>query len=362
MLFQIHKWIGLVAAVYIVVISVSGVAIVFHHELGDLLCPLPKVVVRDQKIPLNKIIENLERSAPGYKVTGLLLPPESQRPMDVYMSQGDGKWLDCLIDPYTGQNFGLRKKNKVLEFIRDLHFNLLLGQPGRIANGIGGICFLALSISGVVLALVRYPKSLLAFTRQTFKKGKQNDRSVHITLGNFVLLFLIVQSVSGIYFGFPKIFQSGVNIFAPVSALRPSIEPNSVNQFDESKSHQSKKRIDQLVDKAKSRVGNNAVVDRIAFPDNSNNSVQIWLKDSPSSRSKNSLTKVCLSPTTGEVVFFAPSGNAPMGDMILQWLSDFHFGTLFDFTSTCAWVVLGLLPIILVQTGINMFLIQRRNF
>jgi uncharacterized iron-regulated membrane protein len=362
MLFQIHRLLGVIAAVYILIVSASGVALVFDNELSNLLCPGPKIVVKEQKAPLQIIVANAEKSFPGYSVTGLSFPAEPERPVDVFASKDEGSWIQCIADPYSGNIFGLKQKSAVMEFIRELHYNLLL-ENGRRMNGIGAVCVVLIAVTGIAVACRGLIKCLTGLIKQASTNTKQKNLSVHSTIGICVLPFLILQSVGGIYFGFPNLFQKVLNRFVPVSAQQQPYKPIS----EENHNHEFRvenqlpgSQIDQLVATAKVCAKNeNAFVDRISFPDKYNPTVQIWLKDSASSSPADPKTKVCLSPTTGKVVSLSPSQKPPLGDVIIQWLLSFHAGTLCGPASKCAWLLLGFMPAVLVITGL--LSLARRN-
>ncbi len=359
MLFQIHKIIGVVAALYIIIMSVSGVTLVFHDDLSDLLCATPKIVVHEAKAPLSQIIENTERFFPEHKVTGLTFSADAERAIDVFASKEEDKFIQCLADPYTGKILGLKQTNAVLQFIRDLHFNLLTGSNGRTANGIGAACLLILAVTGVAVSLQRFSKTLFNLLKNTFRLEKQNARNLHITIGICALPFLIFQSIGGVYFGFPAVFQHCLNCIAPVSALKGANESPASTENIESKrrsSDSAKCQIDQLVLKAKSCSANPAFVERIAFPNKKSRAVQIWLRDSSSLDASAPKTKIFLSPTTGKVLALSTPKSTPVGDIIIQWLLDFHFGKLFGISTKCAWLVIGLTPAVLAMTGLHMLI------
>ncbi|MBS1953346.1 MAG: PepSY domain-containing protein [Cyanobacteria bacterium SZAS-4] len=363
MLFQIHKIFGVVSALYIIIMSLSGVALVFHDDLSDFLCATPKVVVQEAKATLSQIIENTEQFFPNHKVTGLIFSPDAERAIDVFASKEEGKFIQCLADPYTGKILGLKQTNAVLQFLRDLHFNLLTGSTGRTANGVGASCLLLLAVTGVAVSLQRYSKALFTMLKNTFRPEKLIARNLHITVGICALPFLIFQSIGGVYFGFPAVFQRCLNCIAPVSALKGAKELPANAEKLESKEHinnSAKSQIDQIVLKAKSCSAKPAFVERIAFPNKKSSAVQIWLRDSSSHDASAPKTKVFLSPTTGEVLALSTPESTPAGDTIIQWLLDFHFGKLFGILSKCAWLVIGLTPAVLAVTGLQM-LINKSN-
>jgi uncharacterized iron-regulated membrane protein len=90
-----------------------------------------------------------------------------------------------------------------VEWIVNLHENLLFGMSGRFVNGIGATCVILLCLTGAVIwwpgiadwhrALTVNWKALLA--RFTW--------DLHSAIGFWTLLFLLIWGFSGLYFAFP---------------------------------------------------------------------------------------------------------------------------------------------------------------
>jgi len=145
-LFQVHLWLGMLAGLYLFVMSVSGSAIVFRNELE---------VSADPKSRLFRLVE----------------------------------WLV------------------------DLHTNLLSGDTGRRLNGIGAICFTLLCLTGAVIwwpGITHWRRSLSVNWRSSFARINWD---LHNTLGFWCFLFVMMWGISGIYFSFPQPFNGIVDIF-----------------------------------------------------------------------------------------------------------------------------------------------------
>jgi uncharacterized iron-regulated membrane protein len=139
-IFQIHLWVGMVAALYLFVMSVSGSAIVFRDAL-----------------------------------------------------EGSGNPRSHVV--------------RVVEWLVDLHENLLLGRTGRALNGIGALCLTLLCVTGIVIwwpGIAHWRRSLSVHWKLGFARFSWD---LHNTLGFWCLLFVLVWGISGIYFAFPNLFN-----------------------------------------------------------------------------------------------------------------------------------------------------------
>jgi uncharacterized iron-regulated membrane protein len=153
MLFQVHLWLGIVATLYLLMMSMTGSAIVFRNEL--------------------------ERSA---NVDSRLV--------------------------------------RTVEWLVDLHENLLLGMTGRSLNGIGAICLTLLVSTGVIIwwpGIAHWRRSLTVNWKSSFARLNWDW---HNALGFWCFFFVLIWSVSGIYFCFPGVFDDLLNIFDPTGTSR----------------------------------------------------------------------------------------------------------------------------------------------
>src|SRR5947208_2960521 len=129
-IFQVHLWTGIGIGIYVLLISISGSAIVFRNELYKVLFPPPKTITISGE-PLTK--DALKRAArkawPAYTVTFVWPARRPDQAVEIWMER-DGWKKQRLFDPYTGQDLGNSKPYSiaVLAWLSDLHTNLLAGR------------------------------------------------------------------------------------------------------------------------------------------------------------------------------------------------------------------------------------------
>jgi len=355
-IFLIHKWVGVVVALYILLMSLTGVSLVFHDELSAWLCPSPKISVQAERTSFSDIVRNSEKEFLGYKVTGLIVSHENTHPVDVFTATKDGKKIHCEVDPFTGKVLGVKKENDVLKFLRDLHFNLLNGKTGRIANGVGAACLFTLVVTGLVVWWRGITNWLDGFRLPLKGSLKRVVWNLHSVLGIWLLPVLLVWSISGFYFGFPEFFEKNLNAIVPVSSQKKLAEPDD----NDSNPEQSPKvsvaiPIDRFVEIAKKQSSSRFFVERIAYPDKRRKSVRVWLSDSEYADPNNPRTQVFLDPNSGKVLAVSTSEKPPMGDLIIQLLINIHFGRFLGTISKTAWLLIGLTPAVLSITGLFLF-------
>ncbi|MGE3843788.1 MAG: PepSY-associated TM helix domain-containing protein [Vicinamibacterales bacterium] len=210
-LFQIHLWVGIAAGLYLIVISVSGSAVVFRREMArSFIAPTP-VVVQGQRLSEEAIRQRVGSANPGHQVTSVRFHERPDFAATVSLKHPDEVMEnDRRIDPYTGADLGptLPAGFLVLEWLVDLHDNLLAGQTGRMVNGLGGGLLALLCLTGV---LIWWPGPRL-WRRRLVPRSQRNWRlfnwELHGAIGLWCLSLLSLWAITGVYFGFPDFFSS----------------------------------------------------------------------------------------------------------------------------------------------------------
>lgn len=203
---QIHLWIGLVLAVYLLVLSVTGSLIVlrpqFHRWLTQ---PQIEVGVRlaDQSLE-----GALKRTYPGFVVESIRSPRRPDRPAIVVLNLDD-KRTERLFDPYRGVDLGSAYPPalKVVEWLVDLHDNLLGGRTGRMVNGAGGVLLTALVLTGVFVWWSGRGRWRNVISTGRPAMSSVFGRRLHVALGFWVSGLVLVWAVTAIYFAFPDPFN-----------------------------------------------------------------------------------------------------------------------------------------------------------
>ncbi len=97
-LFQIHLWTGIGLGLYVVLISVSGSAIVFRNEVYKAMDQGPRrVTVQGQRLTQDQLRDIAHRDYPGYGITFLF---ESKRPdqaTEIWLEKGGSERSACSI-------------------------------------------------------------------------------------------------------------------------------------------------------------------------------------------------------------------------------------------------------------------------
>jgi uncharacterized iron-regulated membrane protein len=310
-LFQIHLWTGIGLGIYVLLISVSGSAIVFRNELYKVLWPGPKAVaISGPKLPHDALKAAIERAWPKYDVSYIWENKKPEQAIEVWIKKKDehnAKNEGRLFDPYTGRDVGPSKPASItlLAWFSDLHTNLLGGRIGREINGLLSIFVVIMSVTGLIIwwpGMGRLRRSLTIDFRANWKRLNWD---LHSVVGLWMFAFVFIWGVTGIYLVFPTPFQVAVGHFTPLQLYKPVTDSE----------------------------------------------LKAPVLSAPIIAVADAVTNSAPAPVRPR----RPRPRGTKGDIFLRWFYYLHFGNFGDWQVKALWVILGLVPPFLFATGAIMW-------
>jgi uncharacterized iron-regulated membrane protein len=209
-LFQVHLWLGLLLGIYIVVISVSGSAVVFRREVSQWFVAQTVASTEGEKLQDEALAAAIDRTYADYTVVRFSESRRGNRPVSVLVER-NGEEHGRLFDPYIaadlGESFPIQLE--VMEWLVSLHDDLLTGFTGRKVNGIAGGLVVLLVLTGAVIwwsGRRSWRKSLYAMPSMSRPLWH-----LHSAVGFWTFLLLFNWALSGLYMGIPGPFESVID-------------------------------------------------------------------------------------------------------------------------------------------------------
>ena len=189
--------------------SMNATAFYFESSMAQESTEIARGLRRRDPALLNRLIEQYQHRLLRYLVylTGRRELAEDlfQETWIRVLERGHLR-IARLFNPCTGSDLGdpLSRAQRIIEWLVDLHDNLLLGTTGRLLNGLAAILVTLLALTGVVLwwpGIKNWRRSLVINWKTNLSRVNWD---LHSAVGIWCVLFVLLWGVSGIYFTFPQ--------------------------------------------------------------------------------------------------------------------------------------------------------------
>ena len=207
---QVHKWIGLLLAVLIVPISVSGAALVWHDWLDEQLNPKRFAVSGPASLAPSQYADSASAAlAPGERILSIGFP-NGEGPVSVSAwrppQPGGGRPVrtNLWLDPTSGELLDRAASNEgAVRFLHVLHGTMMIPEVGRQVVGWVGVFMLISSLSGIYLW---WP--VKGGFRRGFRWRRRNttNANLHFHSGFWIAIPLSMLSFTGVWISFPQAF------------------------------------------------------------------------------------------------------------------------------------------------------------
>ncbi len=208
---QVHKWIGLILAVLIIPIALTGSALVWHDWVDEAVNPQRFAATGPATLsPAAYATAAQAALGPGERVATVRYPehgdgpvtvsaarppqPGASRPVrtNVWLDPADGKVLDT-----AASNGGL------VQAMHSLHGSLMVPGWGRTIVGWVGVFMFTSCLTGIWLW---WP--VTGSVRRGFRWKRQNsfNANLHHQMGFWILVPLAMLSFTGFWISFPSVF------------------------------------------------------------------------------------------------------------------------------------------------------------
>ena len=236
--FQVHKWIGLILAIVIIPLSVTGAALVWDDALDRVLNPQRYATSGDATVAPQRYVDAAKAVLkPGEIISSITLEPGN--PVVVVANQAGGTarpgpparsfvWLD----PPTARVLDVGRGGGLVRTLHGLHGSLLIPGIGRQIVGWIGVAMLLSSVSGLWLwwpTVGRWVRGL------RWRRHRNTDTNLHHLLGFWIALPLFILSLTGAWISFPAFFGGGPNTMGmrpnaprPVPLAQPKLSVDTV--------------------------------------------------------------------------------------------------------------------------------------
>lgn len=359
--YLVHKWTSLVCTLFLLMLCLTGLPLIFSTEIdrlsgGSLPYGMPGIGSSSTApglLPLDVMTANALATRPGE--VPLFMAFDNDQPL---MTITTGPRPDApgaqmtlqVFDRSTGRLLGQKDDSGVMHFLLQLHTDLFLGLPGMLFLGVMGLLFTAALVSGVVL-YAPFMRKLAFGTLRTSRSTRLQWLDYHNLLGIVALAWMTVVGVTGVINTLEepinKLWQRNeLAAMTHAYADRPALPPSRYGSLDRA-----------MAAARKALPGNTPQF--IGFPGgsfSSNHHYAVFFQgDTP-------LTQQLLTPALidAETGTFTTARSMPWYNKALSLSRPLHFGDYGGLPLKILWAVLDLFTIVVLATGLYLWLGKRR--
>lgn len=219
-LLKIHLWLSLPLGVIIMLICLSGATLVFKNEIRNAL-GMPRVVAPHAKGDKGGKTDNAIKGKGAKDATASFRKEKAAAPHQCSpdgcdkcssrekchpspSAKDDATSKDALktIPPTKDAPYGTTTKRDFFSYVTKFHTGLMMGPVGKIIVTYTTLLFVFILISGIFVFLPQNGKQLCQrFKVEWGKGGKRRLFDLHVSLGWWALLWLMLLAVTGLGFG-----------------------------------------------------------------------------------------------------------------------------------------------------------------
>ncbi len=208
--FWLHLIIGCSAAIFIFLMSITGVALTYERQMIKAAerSDYPAApTASNNKLPLSQLLI-IAQQYPSKKIAQIVVENQPNAPIIIK----DGRKTLAYLNPYTGAEVAIPGQGtktffrKLRAFHRWLTFDGSFSQTGREVNGVANVIFIVLILSGLYLWL---PKRFnnRAFKQRLTLSGNYPNKSArnyqwHNVFGIYIAPVIFVVAVTAIFFSY----------------------------------------------------------------------------------------------------------------------------------------------------------------
>lgn len=236
----LHTWSSLVSTVFMLLLCLTGLPLIFHHEIGHLLgteVEAPAMPADAPRASLDAVLASGQARAPGLVPTFLFQKPDETDTWTVGFAptpQAQTGTKFVVVDARTGLALGEPPAEEGFIYMMfKLHVDLFAGLPGKLFLGLMGLLMVVAIVSGVVLYAPFMRKLPFGAVRRD-RAPRLKWLDLHNLLGVVTLCWALVVGLTGVINTWADLviklwqFDQLSTVMAPYQKLPPPTSLGSV--------------------------------------------------------------------------------------------------------------------------------------
>lgn len=349
---QLHLWLGLITGVFAFLLCLSGTVLVAQAPIEHWVNrAVIEVVPSGEPQDLAVLIPRLQ-SQSDKPYTAITLPAAPNEAL--ILRQGRAQ---TYVNPYTGEVLGGLDQGTrdFFMFWFRLHRWLLLdSETGRPITGAATLAFLAISLTGLWLWVIKARKNMRRALLLKFKKirWRRLNYDLHLVLGFYALIPLLIMAWSGLFWSYRTPFVNSVHLV--LNGSLPAAQEDGKPR--EKEADQKTEPAPVVLDYGKILATTTVQYPyggdvTLQFPKTGGAPVRISKTPREHFWTLPARDQLTVAPETGALIQAEPFANRSPAEKVLGLIKAIHIGTVFSNVSLWIYFFAALIGTTLPLTG-----------
>jgi len=199
-LLGIHKWLGLVAGLFVLLMGLSGSLLVFDDEIDHYLNrDVIDLSATDGTVNIDAAYRSVQHKYPNWSVRITHIPEEADRSIQAQVRRPHDQRRILYVHPSSGTILRDLDSNETFSYwMLNFHYNLHSGFWGEILLFLAGFCFLGSLITGFWFYRKSIWRVITFKIRPRFRSWQSGSSELHRFVGVWALLMNFLMALTGI--------------------------------------------------------------------------------------------------------------------------------------------------------------------
>jgi uncharacterized iron-regulated membrane protein len=362
--FTVHRWLGVGLGLWFALVGLSGAILVFEDPIDAWLNP--RLLTTNSKgahLSAQTIVERAEAVYPLGLVEKIRFPAADgdvyRLTMPVKPRRVGAERIEATFDPVSGTFLGARSLESlgiappdILRTLYEFHRNVLLGNAGSNIVGIAGLLLLTSAITGFVLAA---PRTRAALKRIVWINPRTSATRIaydfHRSTGIVFAVTLLLATLTGATLVYVNYVRDLVSVFSKVA-------PFPIVPWQQQSAHEPL-QLDRVIADVRQRFPEHSLLEVHGSPRQI--AGHLYYLKKPGDVHRLGDTIAWINPLSGEMMVERSPRTRTAGEGFMHWLFPLHSGTAFGMPGMIAMSATGAAPLLMVLTGLWVWLRKRRG-
>jgi len=362
--FTVHRWLGVGLGLWFALVGLSGAILVFEDPIDAWLNPrLLTTNSRGAHLSAQTIVERADAVYPLGLVEKIRFPAADgdvyRLTMRVKPRRVGAERIEATFDPVSGTFLGARSLESlgiappdILRTLYEFHRNVLLGNAGSNIVGIAGLLLLTSAITGFVLAA---PRTRAALKRIVWINPRTSATRIaydfHRSTGIVFAVTLLLATLTGATLVYVTYVRDLVSVFSKVA-------PFPIVPWQQQSAHEPL-QLDRVIADVRQRFPEHSLLEVHGSPRQI--AGHLYYLKKPGDVHRLGDTIAWINPLSGEMMVERSPRTRTAGEGFMHWLFPLHSGTAFGMPGMIAMSATGAAPLLMVLTGLWVWLRKRRG-